>query len=129
MNTFDVLFRSNCDFVPDYCLDLNKIDYGIILPFKLKDINYDNINGIVHDAFNSGPPSYIYMRIYNNKGELIMDLKLFEPLRYDENSIFILCETINGNCNGYIREALPWWWLYNGVFYMHITDKDINSQQ
>ena len=99
MNTFDVLFRSNCDFVPDYCLDLNKIDYGIILPFKLKDINYDNINGIVHDAFNSGPPSYIYMRIYNNKGELIMDLKLYESLRYDENSIFILCENINGNCN------------------------------
>lgn len=123
MNTFDKLFKSKFIFIPDYCLDLNNKDYGLI-SFILKDVNYDNINGIVINSFNSGPTGYRYMRIYNNKGELLMTLTLLESLRNDDN-IFILCDSIKENCNWYMKEALPWWWLYNGVFYMHIINKDV----
>ena len=97
MNTFDKLFRSKCDFVTDYCIDLNKINYGVI-QFKLIDINYDNINAIVNDSFHSGPPGYRYMCIYNNKGELMMNYKLLQSLINDDN-LYFLCHCINYNCN------------------------------
>lgn len=58
---------------PLHSIDLNKINYGLI-QFKLIDINYDNVKGIVFDSFNNGSHGYRYMRIYNNKGQLIMNI-------------------------------------------------------
>jgi hypothetical protein len=58
---------------PVHSIDLNTINYGLI-QFKLRDINYDNIKGIVFDYFHSGFHGYRYMRIYNNKGQLVMNI-------------------------------------------------------
>jgi hypothetical protein len=66
-------FIAKSIFFPVDSIDLNKINYGLI-KFKLREINYDNIKGIVFDSFHSGSHGYRYMRIYNNKGQLIMNI-------------------------------------------------------
>jgi hypothetical protein len=66
-------FIAKSVFFPVHSIDLNQINYGLI-KFKLREINYDNIKGIVFDSFHSGSHGYRYMRIYNNKGQLIMNI-------------------------------------------------------
>ena len=115
-------------FFPMYSIDLNKINYGLI-QFKLKEINYDNIKGIVFDSFHSGSYGYRYMRIYNNKGQLIMNIGwLVETVGHDDNLIK-LTNIIKNNCNAYINKTKPWSWLRDDVFYMHITDKNIYDEK
>jgi hypothetical protein len=60
-------------FIPVHSIDLNTTNSPLI-KFKLKEINYDNIKGIVIDSFNSGSHGYRYMRIYDNKGRLITNI-------------------------------------------------------
>jgi hypothetical protein len=58
---------------PVHSIDLNNISSGLI-KFKLREINYDNIKGIVFDSFHDVSHGYRYMRIYNNKGQLILNI-------------------------------------------------------
>jgi hypothetical protein len=67
------IFRAEHKFVPVHSIYLNDIKYDLI-KFKLEEINYENLKGIVIDSYNSGSPGYRYMRIYNKKGQLIMNI-------------------------------------------------------
>jgi len=107
-----------------HTIDLNNVNYGLI-QFKLKEINYDNIKDIVFDSFHNQSHGYRYMRVYNNKGQLILNIGwLVETVGHDDNLIK-LTNTIKDHCNAYIYKTKPLSFLWDGVFYMHITDKNI----
>lgn len=119
-------FKAEYIHVPEYTIDLNNLNHALV-KFKLKEINYDNIKGIVIDSFHSGSDGYRYMHIYNNKGQLIISLGwLIEILSNDDN-LFLLCNIIKDNCYTYTVKTKPWWWLSNDVFYMHITNKNLED--
>src|ERR1700728_4291590 len=66
------IFKAEYTFIPVHSINLNDIYYDLIA-FKLEEINYDGIKGIVIDSYNSGS-GYRYMRIYNNKGQLVINI-------------------------------------------------------
>jgi hypothetical protein len=94
----------------------------------LKEINSNNIKDIVIDSFHSDSPGYRYMRIYNNKGQLIVNLGWSIEIIEHEDSLIILTDMIKDYCNEYINNTKPWWSLWDTVFYMYITDKNIYSE-
>jgi len=67
------IFIARYIFFPIHTIDLNSINYDLI-QFKLKEINYNNIKDIVFDSFHNESYGYRYMRIYNNKGQLIINI-------------------------------------------------------
>jgi hypothetical protein len=65
------------------------------------------------------------MRIYDNKGRLITNIGwLIEIVGHDDNLIKLI-NMVKHHCNTYMKRTKPRWWLWEGVFYMHITDKNI----
>lgn len=116
------IFRAEHKFVPVHSIDLNDIKYDLI-QFRLEEINYENTKGIVIDSYNSGSDGYRYMRIYNNKGQLIMNIAWLVGTVEHKNNLIYLTYMIKDHCNAYLNKTKPWLW--NGIFYMHITDKNI----
>jgi hypothetical protein len=60
-------FKTEYIQVYEYTQDFNNLNY-VLVKFNLKEINYDNIKGIVIDSFHSGSDGHRHMHIYNNKG-------------------------------------------------------------
>jgi len=125
MNVINI-FRAEHKFVPVHSINLNDIKYDLI-QFKLEEINYNNIKGIVIDSYNSGSHGYRYMRIYNNRGQLIMNLAWLVETVEHKGNLINLTYMILDHCNAYLNKTKPWW-FWKGVFYMHITDKNIYDE-
>lgn len=117
------IFRAEHKFVPVHSINLNYIKYDLI-QFKLEEINYENIKDIVNDSYNSGSHGYRYMRIYNNKGQLIMNIAWLVGRVEHKDNLINLTYMIKDHCNAYLNKTKPCW-LWKGIFYMHITDKNI----
>lgn len=119
-------FKAEYVFIPVQSIDLNNTNYPLII-FNLKEINYDNIKGIVFDSFHNGSHGYRYMRIYNNKGQLIVNIGWLVETVGDDDNLIKLTNMVKDHCNTYMNKTKPWW-LWDGVFYMHITDKNIYDE-
>jgi len=119
--------KAEYEFIPVQSINLNNTNLPLIL-FKLKEINYDNIKAIVIDSFHNESNGYRYMRIYNHKGQLIINLGwLIETVEHDDNLIE-LTDMIKDHCNAYMNKTKPWWWVWDEAFYMHITNNNIYNE-
>lgn len=117
------IFLAKHRISPVHNIDLNNINYDLI-KFKLREINYDNIKGIVFDSFHNVSHGYRYMSIYNNKGQLIVNICWSVEIIGHDDNLIKLTNIIKYHCNAYNKTKL--WW--DAVFYMHITNKNMQDE-